>query len=81
MVNRLHYHAFYVNHANGWPAIRPQVGHAVQVQPPAFVDHQTAKKVRNDVNVHKDTLRLEIDERNPDHHLVSFIFDAIYDGW
>jgi len=32
------------------------------------------------VNVHKDTLRLVVDEQNPDHHLVSFVFDAMYDG-
>lgn len=44
------------------------------------MDHQQAKKVRNDVNVHKDTLRLEVDKLNPDHHLVSFIFDAMIDG-
>jgi hypothetical protein len=52
----------------------------VQQTPPPYVDHQQAKKVRNDVNVHKDTLRLEVDELNPDHHLVSFIFDAMIDG-
>lgn len=50
------------------------------VQPPPYVDHQNAKKVRNDVNVHKDTLRLEVDEQHPDHHLVSFVFDAMFDG-
>ncbi|XP_027355218.1 probable E3 ubiquitin-protein ligase LUL4 [Abrus precatorius] len=76
-VNRLHYHPFYVNqpHPSGWPAIRPSAS-----TPPPYVDHQTAKKIRNYVNVHKDTLRLELDDHNPDHHLLSFVFDAIYDG-
>ncbi|KAM1745803.1 hypothetical protein ACFX11_012500 [Malus domestica] len=58
--------------SNGWPAVRPP--------PPPYVEHQNAKKVKNDVNVRKDTLRLEIDELNPDQHLVSFVFDAMYDG-
>ncbi|VVB15141.1 unnamed protein product [Arabis nemorensis] len=52
----------------------------VQQTPPVYVDHQNAKKVRNDVNVHKDTVRLEVDDLNPDHHLVSFLFDAVFDG-
>lgn len=52
----------------------------LQNPPPPFVDHQNAKKVRNDVNVHKDTLRLQVDDLNPDHHLVSFVFDAVFDG-
>ncbi|KAI4317751.1 hypothetical protein L6164_025596 [Bauhinia variegata] len=78
MVGRFPYHPYYVNQPNGWPAIRPPV--APTQTPPPYVDHQTAKKIKNDVNVHKDTLRLEVDEHNPDHHLVSFVFDAIYDG-
>ncbi|GMH28463.1 hypothetical protein Nepgr_030306 [Nepenthes gracilis] len=28
----------------------------------------------------QETIRLEIDESNPDHHLVSFVFDALFDG-
>lgn len=73
------YQPYYAaNQANGWPAIRPPVGPVPP--PPPHVEHQNAKKVKNDVNVHKDTLRLEIDELNPDQHLVSFVFDAMYDG-
>ncbi|CAH2049680.1 unnamed protein product [Thlaspi arvense] len=49
-------------------------------RPPGYVDHQEAKKVRNDVNVHKDSLRLLADSQNPDHYLVSFDFDALFDG-
>lgn len=48
--------------------------------PPLYVDHQSAKKVRNSVNVHKDSIRVEADEENPGYHLVSFTFDAIVDG-
>ncbi|KAI3469514.1 hypothetical protein Pfo_026177 [Paulownia fortunei] len=43
-------------------------------------EQKPAKVVNSDVNVHKDTLRLEIDELNPDHYLVSFVFDALVDG-
>lgn len=50
------------------------------VPPPTYVEHQQAKKVKNHVNVHKDTLKVEIDEENPDFHLVSFVFDAMFDG-
>lgn len=63
--------------AHGWAAAarQSQVG-----PPPPYVDHQSAKKVRNDVNVHKHTLKIEVDEENPDHVLVSFVFDALFDG-
>lgn len=60
------------------PHVPPPV---VNNEPPRYVDHQAAKKVKNEVNVHKDTLRLELDEHSPDHHLLSFVFDALYDGW
>ncbi|XP_027107644.1 probable E3 ubiquitin-protein ligase LUL4 [Coffea arabica] len=55
----------------------------LQPPPPApvpYVDHQSAKKIKNDVNVHKDTIKLEVDEGNRDCHLVSFTFDAMVDG-
>ncbi|KAG0495695.1 hypothetical protein HPP92_000386 [Vanilla planifolia] len=48
--------------------------------PPPYVEHQQAKKIKNDVNVHKDTIRLESDELNPDQYLVSFVYDAEVDG-
>ncbi|KAF8018159.1 hypothetical protein BT93_H3145 [Corymbia citriodora subsp. variegata] len=48
--------------------------------PPPYVDHKTRKKVKNDVNVHKDTIKLSLDERSSDSHLVSFTFDALVDG-
>ncbi|XP_057956797.1 probable E3 ubiquitin-protein ligase LUL4 [Malania oleifera] len=76
MMVRPNFPLYYANQSSGWPA--PAVIPAPP--PPPYVEHQNAKKVRNDVNVHKDTLRIEVDEQNPDHHLVSFVFDAIYDG-
>ncbi|XP_054805880.1 probable E3 ubiquitin-protein ligase LUL4 [Prosopis cineraria] len=79
VTGRFQYQPYYVNQGTGgWPPIRPPLAPANP--PPPYVDHQTAKKVKNDVNVHKDTLRLELDEHNPDQHLVSFVFDALYDG-
>ncbi|XP_057771817.1 probable E3 ubiquitin-protein ligase LUL4 isoform X2 [Salvia miltiorrhiza] len=57
-----------------------------ELQPPPRVvappcgDQKPTKVVNSDVNVHKDTLRLENDELNPDRSLVSFVFDALLDG-
>lgn len=48
--------------------------------PPPYVDHMSARKIKNDVNVHKDTIRVDWDEKNLDSHLVSFTFDALVDG-
>ncbi|CAI0466360.1 unnamed protein product [Linum tenue] len=71
MVGRYNYQPYYYgNSAGGWPPI----------QPVPYVEHQNAKKVRNEVNVHKGTLRLELDEQNPDHHLISFVFYALVYG-
>lgn len=44
------------------------------------MDHQNAKKIKNEVNVHKDTIKVELDEKNVGYHLVSFTFDALVDG-
>ncbi|XP_058723803.1 probable E3 ubiquitin-protein ligase LUL4 [Vicia villosa] len=71
--------SYYVNQQHAWGP-PPPLPLPSSSTPPPYVDHQTAKKIRNHVNVHKDTLRLEVDEHNPDHHLVSFVFDAVYDG-
>ncbi|CAN1129472.1 Probable E3 ubiquitin-protein ligase LUL4 [Linum perenne] len=83
MAGRFNYQPYYYgNSSGGWPppphGVRPSVGPSHQPVP--YVEHQNAKKVRNEVNVHKDTLRLELDESNPDHHLLSFVFDALVDG-
>ncbi|XP_012837896.1 PREDICTED: probable E3 ubiquitin-protein ligase LUL4 [Erythranthe guttata] len=49
----------------------------LQLPPPPL---QRAKLITNDVNVHKDTIRLQLDEFYPDCHLVSFTFDASVNG-
>ncbi|XP_045802148.1 probable E3 ubiquitin-protein ligase LUL4 [Trifolium pratense] len=83
-VNRIQFHpSYYVNqqqHAWGPPNPSFHAPSSTPPPPPPYVDHQTAKKIRNHVNVHKDTLRLEVDQHNPDHHLVSFVFDAVFGG-
>lgn len=48
--------------------------------PPPCGEQKQAKVVNSDVNVHKESLRLETDELNPDRYLVSFVFDALVDG-
>ncbi|RVW97263.1 putative E3 ubiquitin-protein ligase LOG2 [Vitis vinifera] len=49
--------------------------------PPApYVEHQKAITIRNDVNIKKETLRVEPDEENPGKFLVAFTFDATAAG-
>ncbi|CAM8902753.1 unnamed protein product [Rhodiola kirilowii] len=77
------YVPYYVNQYNGWIPYRPPLHGVVMhqaVAPPKFVNHQNAKKVKNYVNVRKDSVTIEVDEQNPDHFLVSFDFDAEHDG-
>ncbi|XP_010255889.2 PREDICTED: probable E3 ubiquitin-protein ligase LUL4 [Nelumbo nucifera] len=74
------YTPYYDNHVNGWHGIRPPGAPMPPPPPPPYVDHQSAKKIRNDVNVHKDTIKVEVDQMNPDCHLVSFTFDSLVDG-
>ncbi|KAF8397674.1 hypothetical protein HHK36_016595 [Tetracentron sinense] len=52
------------------------------VPPPAtpYVEHQKAVTIRNDVNLKKETLRVEPDEDNPGRFLVAFTFDATVAG-
>lgn len=44
-------------------------------QPPARKD-----ALMNDVGLHKHSIQLNLDPNNPNHHLISFMFDASYDG-
>ena len=47
--------------------------------PPAaapYVEHQKAVTIRNEVNLKKESLRIEADEENPGKFLVAFTFDA-----
>jgi len=47
---------------------------------PPYVEHQKAVTIRNDVNLKKESLRVEKDEENPGRFLVSFTFDATVPG-
>uniref|UniRef100_A0A2P2KAL7 RING-type E3 ubiquitin transferase n=1 Tax=Rhizophora mucronata TaxID=61149 RepID=A0A2P2KAL7_RHIMU len=49
-------------------------------QPLPYVEHQKAITIRNDVNLKKETLRLEPDEENQGQFLVAFTFDATVPG-
>ncbi|XP_019057192.1 PREDICTED: probable E3 ubiquitin-protein ligase LUL2 [Tarenaya hassleriana] len=64
-------------HHGGWVSHGPMMPPAT---PLPYVEHQKAVTIRNDVNIKKDTLRLEHDEENPGRFLVSFTFDATVDG-
>lgn len=48
--------------------------------PAPYVEHQKAVTIRNDVNLKKETLRIEADEANPGKYLVAFDFDATVAG-
>ena len=48
--------------------------------PVPYIEHQKAVTIRNDVNLKKETLKLEADEENPGKFLVSFTFDATVAG-
>ncbi|XP_055808229.1 probable E3 ubiquitin-protein ligase LOG2 [Solanum dulcamara] len=48
--------------------------------PAPYVVHQKAVTIRNDVNLKKETLRIEPDEENPGKFLVAFTFDATVSG-
>ncbi|XP_050228618.1 probable E3 ubiquitin-protein ligase LOG2 [Mercurialis annua] len=51
------------------------------VAPPApYMEHQKAVTIRNDVNLKKESLRIEADEDNPGKFLVAFTFDATVSG-
>ncbi|CAN8259913.1 unnamed protein product [Cochlearia groenlandica] len=55
-------------------------GHMMAPPPPPYVEHQKAVTIRNDVNLKKETLKLESDPDNPGRFLVSFTFDATVSG-
>ncbi|KAK9733337.1 hypothetical protein RND81_04G061000 [Saponaria officinalis] len=56
-------------------------GRYPMMPPPApYVEHQKAVTIRNDVNIKKETLRIEADDENPGKFLVAFTFDATVAG-
>ncbi|KAK7245139.1 hypothetical protein RIF29_39974 [Crotalaria pallida] len=52
----------------------------VMAPPAPYVEHQRAVTIRNDVNIKKETLRIEPDEENEGRFLVCFTFDATVSG-
>lgn len=80
MMGHYNYRPYYVPQISGWGPSAAPLPQLPQVQPAPYVDHQSAKKIKNDVNVHKDTIKLQLDDLNPDCHLVTFTFDALVDG-
>ncbi|MFS8012072.1 putative transcription factor C2H2 family [Helianthus anomalus] len=52
----------------------------VMHSPTPYVDHQKAVTIRNDVNLKKETLKVEPDEQHPGKFLVVFTYDATVAG-
>ncbi|XP_059305801.1 probable E3 ubiquitin-protein ligase LOG2 [Lycium ferocissimum] len=71
-----HHHRMDPGHAN-WVNGRYSYG---PMMPAPYVEHQKAVTIRNDVNLKKETLRIEPDEANPGKYLVAFTFDATVPG-
>ncbi|XP_072957989.1 probable E3 ubiquitin-protein ligase LUL2 [Typha angustifolia] len=64
-----------------YPANHPGwAGAAPPATPAPYVEQQEAVTIRNDVNLKKETLRVESDDQNPGRFLVAFTFDATVDG-
>ncbi|KAI5325413.1 hypothetical protein L3X38_034487 [Prunus dulcis] len=62
-----------------WAGGRYRCGPVMQAPTP-YVEHQKAVTIRNDVNLKKESLKVEPDEENPGSFLVSFTFDATVAG-
>lgn len=73
-----HHHRLDSAHAN-WVNGRYPCGPMMH-PPTPYVEHQKAVTIRNDVNLKKETLRIEPDEANPGKYLVAFTFDATVAG-
>ncbi|KAH6755900.1 RING/U-box superfamily protein [Perilla frutescens var. hirtella] len=71
-----HHPAAHANWVNG----RYPYGPMMPPVPPPYVEHQKAVTIRNDVNLKKETLRIEPDEENPGKYLVAFTYDATVAG-
>ncbi|GJN30922.1 hypothetical protein PR202_gb19268 [Eleusine coracana subsp. coracana] len=67
------------HHYPGWAGRYPSYGPHLPMPTP-YVEHQKAVTIRNDVNLKKETLRVEPDEECPGRFLVSFTFDATVAG-
>ncbi|KAG6412057.1 hypothetical protein SASPL_124720 [Salvia splendens] len=71
------HHHLHPNWVNGRYPYGPMM-HAAAAPP--YVEHQKAVTIRNDVNLKKETLRIDPDEENPGKYLVSFTYDATVAG-
>ncbi|KAL4190199.1 hypothetical protein AMTRI_Chr07g23470 [Amborella trichopoda] len=72
-----HHHNHDSPHANWGYGVRPlNMPHG----PTSCVEHQRAITIRNDVNLKKETLKIEPDEEHPGSYLVAFTFDATVSG-
>ncbi|KAI3748399.1 hypothetical protein L6452_11436 [Arctium lappa] len=65
--------------AQAWVGGRYPCG-PVMHPPTPYVDHQKAVTIRNDVNLKKETLKIEADQQNPGKFLVTFTYDATVAG-
>lgn len=65
--------------AQAWVGGRYPCG-PVMHSPTPYVDHQKAVTIRNDVNLKKETLKIEPDDQNPGQFLVVFTYDATVAG-
>ncbi|GAB2272385.1 Probable E3 ubiquitin-protein ligase log2 [Dionaea muscipula] len=79
-VHHHHHRVPHVDHASWAAAGRYPYGPVMAPPQPPYVEHQKAVTIRNDVNLKKETLRIEPDEENPGKFLVAFTFDATVAG-
>ncbi|KAL6496270.1 putative E3 ubiquitin-protein ligase log2 [Orobanche gracilis] len=79
-----HHHHTGASANASWGNGRYPYGPVMQPPPPPppqpYMEHQKAVTIRNDVNLKKETLRIEPDEGSPGKYLVSFTFDATVAG-
>ncbi|RWW65344.1 hypothetical protein BHE74_00027350 [Ensete ventricosum] len=73
-------HGEYPAHHPGWVGAGRFPPYGPPPPPPHFVEHQKAVTIRNDVNIKKETLRVDPDEQNVGRFLVAFTFDATVAG-
>lgn len=62
------------------PAMDPMWSRYPPPPPAPYVEHQKAVTIKNDVNIKKETLRIEPDGEDSGKFLVSFTFDATVSG-
>ncbi|URD91381.1 zinc finger, C3HC4 type, domain containing protein [Musa troglodytarum] len=70
----------YPTHHPGWAGGGRHPPYCPLPPPPTYVEHQKAVTIRNDINIKKETLRVEPDEQNAGRFLVAFTFDATVAG-